>query len=167
MTRNNTALQENILLLYASLYRQANRCAMYALRADRDGRPELAVYFKALSESHTRQANRFLLQARGVTGSTEENARIVLDNEIPAFLETYAALDNKAQTVENKALATGCRQSSSVERMNANLLKRLMDNPQVRSYHICRFCGFISVDDPPESCPVCTAQKKRFTAITP
>lgn len=160
-------MEEKILLLIARLYRQASRSAMYSLRADKDKRPELAVFFQALTESHSRQAQRFLMQTRGVVGQTQENTRTAFEEELPAFIELYEALHQEAQALNNKGLACGCRHSAAVERMNRNLIKRLSDDPQVRKYHVCDFCGFVSPDTPPENCPICTATKKRFVEIVP
>ena len=160
-------MEEKILILVAALYRQASRSTLYALRADKDKRPEMAVFFQALAESHARQAGRFLLQTRGILADTQENVRIASEEELPSFVETFATLHKQAMATNNKALATGCRHSEGIERMSRNLLQQLTDDPQVRSYHVCDFCGFISPDSPPESCPTCTAPKKRFIAITP
>lgn len=160
-------MDEKILLLIAGLYRQASRISMYALRAEKDKRPEMAVFFQALAESHHRQANRFLLQARGFLSNTGENSRILLEDELPACIETYEILHREALALESKSMVTGCRQSAGIERMSRNLIQRLGDDPKVRSYHVCDFCGFISPDVPPESCPICTAPKKRFIAFTP
>ena len=159
-------MDEKILLLVARLYRQASRSTMYALRADKDQRPELAVYFQALAESHSRQAHRFLLQTRGASHPTGENSRIAIEEELPAFIETYTALEQEAGNQGKKALLTGCRQSAATERMNLNLIKRLEDSPEIRSYHVCDFCGFMAPDSAPDACPICTAPKKRFNKFS-
>jgi len=158
-------MEEKILLLISRLFRQASRSAMYALRADKDKRPELAVFFQALAESHSRQAQRFLLQARGALSETQKNTNVAFEEELPTFIETYEALEQEARNQDNKALAVGCKHSAGIERMNRNLIKRLSDAPQVRSYHVCNFCGFVAPDNAPASCPICTAPKKRFSEI--
>ncbi|HEB70962.1 MAG TPA: rubrerythrin family protein [Desulfobulbus sp.] len=160
-------MDEKILLLIARLYRQASRSTMYALRADKDKRPELAVFFQALAESHSRQAQRFLVQARGHISDTGENAKTAAEEELPTFIETFDALHQEALDQNNKTVATGCKHSAGIERMNRNLIQRLIDDPEVRSYHVCDFCGFLSPDAPPDSCPICTAPKKRFIEIAP
>ena len=160
-------MEEKLLTLAGRLFRQAGRSTMYALRADKDKRPELAVLFQALAESHSRQAQRFLVQARGFLGNTDKNTAIAFTEELPAFIELYEAMQLEAQEMKNKARTTGCKHSIGVERMNRNLLQRLADDPQVRNYHVCDFCGFVAPDTAPESCPICTAPKKRFVKITP
>jgi len=138
-------MEEKILLLIARLYRQASRSTMYALRADKDKRPEMAVFFQALAESHIRQAQRFLVQSRGHLSDTKENTKVASDEELPTFIETFDALHQEALTLDNRSIATGCRHSAGV----------------------CDFCGFVSPDTPPESCPICSAPKKRFIEIAP
>lgn len=160
-------MEERILTLAGRLFRQAARCSIYALRADKDKQPHLAVLFQALAESHTRQAQRFLLQARGFLGTTKKNIQLAYEEELPALIDIYEALQDEAGKHESKAIATGCKQSSRVEQMNRNLLQRLGDDPQTRMFYICDFCGFISPDDAPDSCPICTAPKKRFIKVAP
>ncbi len=160
-------MEEKLLTLAGLLFRQASRSTMYALRADKDKRPELAVLFQALAESHARQAQRFLVQARGTVGSTEKNVAIAFTEELPTFIDLYENLQREAQEIGSKALITGCKHSLGVERMNRNLLQRLSDDPQVRRYYVCDFCGFVSPDNAPEFCPICTAPKKRFIEIAP
>jgi rubrerythrin len=41
--------EQKLLDLYAGLSRAATRCHLYALRADKDGRPSLAKLFRALA----------------------------------------------------------------------------------------------------------------------
>ncbi len=160
-------MEEKILLLIARLYRQASRSTMYALRADKDKRPEMAVFFQALAESHIRQARRFLVQSRGHLSETKENTKVASDEELPTFIETYDALHQEALAQDNRSIATGCRHSAGIERMNRNLIQRLADDPEVRSYHVCEFCGFVSPDTPPKSCPICSAPRKKFIEIAP
>jgi len=158
-------MNDTLLLLIARLYRQASRCAMYALRAEKDGQPAMALYFQALATSHDRQAHRFLLQARGVIDNTKENLATVSQEELPGFMETYEALQQQAMEEGKKGLATGCRQSSGIERMNSNLGQRVDEQKEGQKYYVCNFCGFVSPDKAPLSCPICTAPQTRFLAI--
>jgi len=138
---------------------------MYGLRAEKDGHPVTALYFQALASSHQRQADRFLLQSRGFIGDTEENISTVTESELPDFIKTYEALEQEARDEGEKGLATGFRQSLGLERMNRNLGQRVDEQNEGQEYYVCDFCGFISPDRAPDSCPICTAPQRRFTRI--
>ena len=155
-------MNDHILLLCGQLFKQASRCAMYALRAEQDQRPDLALLFTALAESHSRQGRRFLFQVRGSIGHTPTNRTVMEEDELPGLIALFEELGREAERTGSRALATGSDHSLRIARMNRSLLARLRDQPQSRSYHVCDFCGFVAVDTAPDNCPICTAPRRRF-----
>ncbi len=158
-------MEHKLLSLFARLARDAERGKVYAMRAEKDGRPELARLFLSLAASRTMQAQRFLVQIRGPIGATEENEKSVYAKEIPASIEEYRQLLADAEKDGAKGLATGFRHSAAVEQRNLELYTRLGDNPPDTQYYACDFCGYIAVDTPPDNCPVCSAPRTRFKKI--
>ena len=159
-------MQETVLLLVARLYQEASRCSIYSLRAVKDGQPQLARLFQAMAESHSRQATRFLLQVRGSIGDTAANIRQAFDRELPALMATFEQLEPLFREQGLKPLALGCRHGLAIARMAQSLQRQLAGQAESRDYHVCNFCGFISADAPPETCPICTAPKHRFIPFT-
>lgn len=160
-------MEEQLFTLYAKVSRQAARMQVYSLRAKQDGRPEPAALFHALELSYNAQAKRLLMQLRGFISSTEENLKNILEDELPAFAEQYACMGKTAAEEKNKAVTVGCEQAMRITRMNINLAKQLQAGKTPKSFYICDFCGFTTVDKKPESCPVCTATKRRFISVEP
>ena len=155
-------MNDHILLLCGQLFKQASRCTMYALRAKRDQRPDLALLFTALAESHSRQARRFLLQVRGSIGHTPANLTAMEEDELPGLITLFEELGREAEHIGSRALATGSDHSLRIAWMNRSLLARLREQPRTREYHVCDFCGFVAVDTAPDNCPICTAPRRRF-----
>jgi rubrerythrin len=158
-------MEEEILELYAGLSREAARCELHALRAVKDGRPELAPLFRSLAVSLERQANRFMLQVRGMVISTEDSVAEVYERVLPASMEIYEQLTLQAQRLGSRALAAGFDQAARIQRKNASLYKQVAADRRTTQYHVCDFCGYVNRNEPPDGCPICTAPRKRFIRI--
>jgi rubrerythrin len=156
---------EKLLVLFAQLTKESARCKIYAMRAKRDGHPELSLLFTALSASQAMQAQRFLVQIRGSVGSTPENETTAFAEEIPAIMGEYKTMLAEAGKRGMKALETGFQHSMEVQQRNLDLHSRPNGRPEDTGYYVCDFCGYIATDEPPDNCPVCTAPKSRFDKI--
>ena len=158
-------MEKKLLDLFARLSRDSERNKVYAMRAKKDGHPELSLLFMTLAASRAMQAQRFLMQARGAVAPTDENEQSAYGEEIPASIEKYRQLLAEAEEDGTKALATGFRHSTTVEQRNLELHDTFGERPQDTQYHVCDFCGYIAANGPPDNCPVCTAPKIRFKRV--
>jgi len=158
-------MENKLLDLFAGLSREAARSQLYAMRAKKDNRPDLAKFFLALADSQAMQAQRFLMQVRGTVGTTEENELNAFNVEIPAAIVAYGRLQQEAELLGSKALTTGFSHSAEIDRLNLELYRTLADRPADTDYYVCDFCGYIATDAPPERCPICTAPRNRFKFI--
>ncbi len=161
---SQTRLHTETVFLEVSL--AASRKKIYALRAAKEGKKQLAKLLSAIAVSEEAQAQRFLLQLRGQTGTSEENTRIAFTEEIPSLITQYETAAENAGQVEERGMHSAFSQSARVERMHIQLQKKLDTNPVKEcSYHICSFCGFIMENRTPEKCPICTASSHRFKTL--
>jgi len=157
---------KQLLTLYANLKKEAERCKVYAMRAKKDDLPELSLLLHALALSHNMQARRFLMQLRGSVGTTEENIRTAITEEIPGFIKVYGKMLQEASQEGSRALETGFLHSSAVQQRNIELYDIYDDADERESeYFVCDFCGYIAAGEAPDNCPVCTAPKKRFVRV--
>ncbi len=163
--RKEMLMEEHILELYAGLAREAARCELHALRAMKDGRPELTPLFRSLGLSLSMQANRFMLQIRGTISSTDETLAELYGSMLPASIAEYDRLANQADQLGSRALATGFEHCARIQRKNASLYRQVEKDLRPSEYHVCDFCGYVSRDSLPEQCPICTAPKKRFQQV--
>ena len=164
--RNEMLMEAEILELYAGLSREAARCELHALRAVKDGRPELVPLFKSLGLSLTMQANRFMMQIRGMVTNTDDTIEEIYSTILPASIEEYEQLARQAEQLGSRALTTGFDHSAKIQRKNASLYRQVENDRQASDYHVCDFCGYVSRNSAPENCPICTAPKRRFTLVT-
>lgn len=158
-------MEEKLLDLFALLSRSSTRSKVYSMRAIKDGRPRLAKLFLALAESQAMQAQRFLMQIRGTIGATDENEKIAFVTELPRVIDEYKELVAEAEQEGFKALATGFSQSREVDRLLLEIHDKLNEQTAETEYHVCDFCGYVAVDEPPDNCPICTAPKSRFQKV--
>ena len=125
----------------------------------------LHISFLALAESQSMQAQRFLMQIRGTVGKTNDNETTTFERDLPRALEEYKELAIEAEHQGFKALATGFRHSSEVDKILLELHTRQSDQQSESNYFICDFCGYVTAEEPPDNCPICTAPKKRFYPV--
>ena len=164
----NQILQQQLQQIFMEMARGAARKKIYALRAEQEGNQALASLFSAISNSESAQANRFLIQLRGQTGSNEANSAMAFDHEIPATINLYEQTEQLAGDIREKAMLGACSQSAKVQRMHLSLKKKLdrqNTHDKTTSYHVCQFCGFIMTGKAPENCPICTAPASRFQEV--
>ncbi len=161
-----TQEQENQLLqLYAHVSKEAARMEMYALRAQKDNRADLAQLHTALAISHKAQAHRFLLQVRGTVGDSATNNTQTLSEELPALKTLYQRMAAEADKTNNTALITSSDHSLKINRLLTQMVQKHEQKQPPTTYHVCEFCGFIATEKEPPCCPVCTAASRRFIKV--
>ncbi|MGD9160542.1 MAG: rubrerythrin family protein [Desulfobacteraceae bacterium] len=161
--------EKNLGKAFAAESKASLRNAAFALKAEKEEYLNAAKLFKAVADSESVHANRFLLLMRGKIGSTEENLKTAFENEIKANADEYPQLikeaeDEGANNAEMKALT----QTRDVEERHAQLYKSMLNDmmeDRETDYYVCQICGYIAENEIPETCPVCGAVASRFKAI--
>ncbi|MCF8055912.1 MAG: hypothetical protein K9K37_04635 [Desulfocapsa sp.] len=162
----DTKTRQQIEETFLEVSRIAARKTIYALRAERNGRSQLAKLFRAIALSEKAQALRLLIQLRGQTGTNQENCRSAFEAEIPSLIQKYEEAAKNAEHAGERAMQSAFSQSARVQRMHLRLKKKLDEDPvKDNPYYVCSFCGFIMEDHAPEKCPICTAPSSRFTSV--
>lgn len=161
-------LEKNLAHAFAEESKGAVRNKAYVLKAEKDGYPELACLFKAVSNAKSVHARRFLNLMRGKIGTTEENLEAALKNEISAAQVVYPAMVEEAKGAA-KAVKKAFMQSRKTDEEYKDLLKKFMqekDKQGDRVYYVCQICGHIHVGFIPDNCPVCKAVPGRFKKVS-
>jgi len=160
--------EKNMAKAFAAESKASLRNAAFALKAKKEDYQHAAKLFRAVADSESVHANRFLLLMRGKVGSTEENLKTAFENEIKANAEEYPQLIKEAEAEGvNKVIMKAFAQSRDVEEGHAQLYKKMINDMiegRETDYYVCQICGYISEDEVPENCPVCGAVKGRFKA---
>ncbi|MFC1838417.1 rubrerythrin family protein [Thermodesulfobacteriota bacterium] len=161
--------EKNLAKAFAAESKASIRNAAFALKAEKEEFQAVAKLFKAVADSESVHANRFLLLMRGKIGSTEENLTTAFENEIKANADEYPQLIKEAEEENSsKVIIKAFTESRDVEDRHAELYKKMLNNmieDRETDYYVCQICGYISEDTVPENCPVCGAVSTKFKAV--
>jgi len=160
--------EKNLALALAAEYQASARDTAFAQKADHDANPLLARLFRALAESESVQARRYLLLLRGKIGGNRENLESALTRNRRAYDQEYPPMIREAEEDGLKTALMAFSQSREVEPLQAALLERaLAENLTApdEDYYVCQVCGYISESRAPENCPVCGAIPGKFKRV--
>jgi rubrerythrin len=148
---------------------QANRKYLaFAKKADQEGYPQVANLFRAVAEAETVHAHAHLRVLKGIK-STAENLKEAIAGESHEFKSMYPAMIDAAQSEGDKAAERSFTYANEVEKIHADLYQKALDsldNPKaVECYYVCAVCGYTCENEPPETCPVCSANIKAFSRV--
>jgi rubrerythrin len=161
--------EKNLVYAFAAESKASVRNDAFAKKAETEGYPQIAHLFQAISDAESVHARRYLVLLRGKIGSTEENLETAFNNEIKANVEEYPKLIKDASDEEEDAALEAFSQSRDVENRHAELYKKAMNDmlsDRETTYYVCQVCGYVSEDEAPEKCPVCSAVKEKFKRIS-
>ena len=160
-------IRKNLARAFAEESKSSVRDAAFALKAERDGFPELASLFRAIADAESVHARRFLLLMRGKIGDTKENLEAALKNEAYAAETAYPPMVEEARGA-SKAIRKAFGQSMKTDGEHADLykdaVKDMLKGREVE-YYVCQICGHINLGEVPDNCPVCKAVPGRFKKI--
>jgi len=121
----DTATRQQIEEAFLEVSRTAARKTIYALRAEQNGRSQLAKLFRAIALSEKAQALRLLIQLRGRTGTNQENCWTAFEEEAPSLIRKYEEAARIAENAGERGMQSAFSQSSRVQRMHLSLKKKL------------------------------------------
>ncbi len=148
---------------------QANRKYLaYAAKADQEGYPQVARFFRAAAEAETVHAHNHLKALKGIR-STRENLKDAISGETHEFKSMYPEMIEAAQAEGNKEAERSFNYAMEAEKIHAQLYQKLLDNlgasQEMNPYYFCPVCGYTVEKEPPDVCPVCGTQGKMFKRV--
>ena len=161
--------RENVYTAFVGEAKAYFRLLAYAEKADEEEVPQIALLFRAIAEAERVHAMRHLDLAKDmVVKDTDTNLmnsfkreKTVTENAYPDFIKT-------AEEEGEKVAALTFSQARDAESFHMKLYERaiyhLIKN-QVKAYHVCQVCGYVTDKKIPEKCPVCGAKKEKFKTV--
>ncbi|MEN8257633.1 MAG: rubredoxin-like domain-containing protein, partial [Thermodesulfobacteriota bacterium] len=143
----------------------AARKKIYSQKARQEGRQEVSHLLRAIAESEAVQARRLFNSLRGQIDISDQYISTIFEKELEEIIEEYSECLRDAQQEENKAMIQALSQLQAAERRIMSFYSKEKKGVKVKKkqkYFLCKFCGYLHIDKPPESCPICGAQKKDF-----
>jgi rubrerythrin len=145
------------------------RLLAYAEKAEEEEVPQIALLFRAIAEAERVHATRQLNLIRDlIVKDTDTNLeksfqreKSVSENEYPGFLKD-------AEEEGETAAALAFSHARDAEGFHAKLYERAIYHvikDEVKSYHVCQVCGYVTEKKIPDKCPICGASKDKFKTI--
>ena len=184
---------ENIRKAMSGELRACVRYLGFAGKADGEGYPGVARLFRAVSMAERVHAqshhcvlsdeeqvkenltfNEKLEQAiaelndTGAVKGTMENLKTAIEGETFEFKTMYPAMIQDAIAEKHLEARHSLEYAMSIEMIHAKLFKKALATPdkdEVDTYYICPLCGYTVESEPPDKCPYCGVDKKKFRAV--
>lgn len=178
MVRDMT--ETNLRSAYAGESQAHMRYAIFSERAEKEGYPNVARLFKAISYAEGVHAGNHYknIMSKGAaltvsgaifgTRSVSEDLQAGIDGETFEVNEMYPAYKNVAQIQGERAAETSFTWALEAEKIHAGLFqkaKQAVDQGKdvdLGTIQICNVCGYTVEGEAPEKCPICGASRERF-----
>lgn len=142
----------------------------FAARAEREGKPNVARLFTAISHAEQVHATNHLREL-GYIGDTIANLGAAIGGETFEVDEMYAAYMAVADLQGEQAALKSMHYANEAEKLHAVLYGSAKKAVEAGSdiagdkIYVCPVCGFTHMGEPPDRCPVCNTKKERFSVF--
>jgi rubrerythrin len=166
---NMTKTEENLKLAFANESQANQKYRAFAVKARRDGFPNIARLFKLSSEVERIHAQGRLNAFNGV-GSTLENLKSAIARETNENKTLYASMLKQAVSDKHKAkrrIENNIKSKEAHTQLYLSALAALehgMDLTDSELY-LCPFCGNILSEMPDKDCSICSAPADKFMKV--
>jgi rubrerythrin len=140
---------------------------IFAAQAEKEGYPEVARLFKAISYAEQVHATNHFRQLNGV-GDTVANLKAAMGGENFEVNEMYPAYDAVAKLQEEKGAMLSIHYAIEAEKIHeamyqeARQLVKAGQDRAASSVYICAVCGHTVFGEAPDKCPICSTTKEMF-----
>jgi rubrerythrin len=161
-----TTTAENLKTAFAGESQANRKYLAYAMKADKEGYPQIAKLFRAAAEAETIHALGHL-QNLGVVGSTLDNLKDAIAGETYEYTEMYPPMAAQAEKEGHRA-KTMFKWANAVEKVHADLYQQALAALQAgrdlsaMEIYLCPVCGHLELGAAPEKCPVCGTPGAKF-----
>jgi len=164
----HTMTQANLEAAFAGESQAHMKYMIFADQAEKEGYPEVARLFRAISYAEQVHATNHFRQLNGV-GDTVANLKEAMGGENFEVTEMYPAYDAVAKLQGEKGAILSIHYALEAEKIHEamyNEARQLVETGQDReatTVHICEVCGHTVIGEAPDKCPVCSrTQFKAF-----
>jgi len=145
------------------------RLLAFAEKAAEEEVPQIALLFRAIAEAERVHATRHLNLLKDIlVKDTDTNLEKSFQSEISVSENVYPDFIKVAQDEGEEAAVLTFSQARDAESFHAKLYERAMYSvikDEVKAYHVCQVCGYVTDKKIPDKCPVCGAPKEKFKTI--
>lgn len=159
--------QANLEAAFAGESQAHLKYLIFADQAEKDGFPEVARLFRAISFAEQVHATNHFRQLHGA-GTTAENLQSAIDGENYENTEMYPAFNAVAKEQSEKGAMLSIHYALEAEKIHEAMYgdaKGLVESGQdlkSQPVYICPVCGYTVIGEPPALCPVSRTPKEKF-----
>ena len=160
----------NLKAAFAGESQAHMRYLAFADKAEREGFPNVARLFRAISFAEQAHATSHLRTLGGI-GGTVENLTEAIGGETYEVDEMYPAFAAVAELQEEKSALRSMNYALEAEKIHAAMYQEARQSVQsgqdvkLGTVHICEVCGYTVEGEAPDRCPICNAPKEKFRAF--
>ena len=161
--------QANVFKAFVGEAKAYFRLLAYAEKAEQEDMPQVALLFKAIAEAERVHATRQLNLVKDiVVKDTDSNLEASFQREKTISENAYPEFLRDAEAEGETAAALVFSHARDAESYHAKLyeraIMRLIKN-EVKAFHVCQVCGYVTDKKTPKKCPVCGAPAEKFKTV--
>ena len=161
--------QENVYRAFIGEAKAYFRLLAYAEKAEEEEVPQIALLFRAIADAERVHATRHLNLVKDmIVKDTDTNLEESFQREKSVSENEYPELIKDAEENGEKAAALTFSQARDAETFHAKLYERAIYHvirDEVKAYHVCQVCGYVTSKKVRDKCPICGAPKEKFKII--
>lgn len=158
---------DNLMAAFAGESQANRKYLAFAQKAGKEGKNKISRLFQAVAEAETIHALKHL-ETAGKVGTTADNVRAAVEGETYEFTEMYPRFISMAEAEGDTTASRSFNLANEAEKEHAKLFEKALEaikagsDLEAESFHLCPVCGYVSLNHPPERCPICNASGKSF-----
>jgi rubrerythrin len=165
-----TTTTDNLKTAFAGESQANRKYLAYAMKAEKEGYPQIGKLFRAAADAETIHALAHLQNMGGV-GSTLDNLKDAIAGETYEHTTMYPPMVAEAEKEAHRA-KNMLKWAATVEKVHAELYQQALAALQsgkdlsTMEIYLCPVCGHLELGTPPDKCPVCGAVGAKFQKTT-
>jgi len=161
--------KQNVYTAFIGEAKAYFRLLAYAEKAEEEGILQIALLFRAIAEAERVHATRHLNLVKDIlVKDTDTNLEKSFQQEKSVSEIEYPEFIKDAEDEGEKAAAITFSQARDAETFHAKLYERAIYQvirEEIKAYHVCQVCGYVTSKKIPDKCPICGAPKEKFKTI--
>lgn len=161
--------KQNVYTAFIGEAKAYFRLMAFAEKADEEEVPQIALLFRAIAAAEKVHAMRHLNLIKDlIVKDTDANLEYSFQQEKSVSENAYPEFIEDAEEEGEESAALVFSQARDAEEYHAKLYDQAMYHlirDEMKAYHVCQVCGYVTDTEIPEKCPICGAPKEKFKTI--
>jgi rubrerythrin len=159
--------KDNLKAAFAGESQAHMKYVIFADKAERDGYPEVARLFRAISYAERIHATNHLRELGGI-GDTVANLETASSGEHYEHTEMYPAFDAVAKLQEEKGAIRSINYALETEKIHEVMYNQARESVtagkdiEASPIYVCPVCGHTVFGEAPDKCPICKLPKDKY-----